>query len=107
MDQAPQELAKDAGELASNTANEAAGRAEPEAQPAPDRGKAVVQGLAKQASKFISGAGLQAKQAVSKTYGQGSRVGEYVRQHVAEKPVAGMLLVGIVGFTLGYLVSRS
>jgi len=116
MDQSkPRETAKNAAEQASQTTNDAVQRIGEQVQPALDRGKAAVQDLANQASEvgrqvsdrageFIDGASTQARQVASNLYDQGSRSGEYVRQYATEQPVTALLLAGLIGFTLGYLV---
>jgi ElaB/YqjD/DUF883 family membrane-anchored ribosome-binding protein len=116
MDQSkPREPAKNAAEQASQTANDAVQRIGEQVQPALDRGKAAVQDLANQASEagrqvadrageLIESATSQVRQAGSNLYDQGSRSGEYVRQYATEQPVTALLLAGVIGFTLGYLV---
>jgi ElaB/YqjD/DUF883 family membrane-anchored ribosome-binding protein len=54
-------------------------------------------------AKQVSEAG---KQAASNLYDQGSRSGEYVRQYVAQEPLAAMLIAGVIGYTIGYLIHR-
>jgi ElaB/YqjD/DUF883 family membrane-anchored ribosome-binding protein len=116
MDQSkPREIAKNAAEQASQTANDAVQRVGEQVQPALDRGKAAVHDLANQASEagrqvadrageFIEGVTPRARQVASNLYDQGSRSGEYVRQYAAEQPVTALLFAGLIGFTLGYLV---
>ena len=116
MDQSkPRETAKDAADQASKAANDAVQRVGEQVQPALDRGKAAVQDLANQASEagrqvadrageLIESATSQVRQAGSNLYDQGSRSGEYVRQYAKEQPVTVLLLAGLIGFTLGYLV---
>jgi ElaB/YqjD/DUF883 family membrane-anchored ribosome-binding protein len=116
MDQTrAREIAKDAAEQAGKAANEITQRADAEVQPALDQGKSAIQDLASRASEagsqamgrageFIEGVAPQAKQMASNLYDQGSRSGEYVRQYAAQDPLAAMLVAGVIGFTLGYLV---
>jgi ElaB/YqjD/DUF883 family membrane-anchored ribosome-binding protein len=84
-------------------------------QPAFDQGKAVVQDLANQASEigrqavdrageFVEGVAPQARQAASNLYEQGARSGAYVREYAAQEPVVAMLIAGMIGFALGYLL---
>jgi ElaB/YqjD/DUF883 family membrane-anchored ribosome-binding protein len=116
MDQSkPREIAKNAAEQASKAANDAVQRVGAQVQPAFDRGKAAVQDLANQASEasrqvadrageLIESATSQVRQAGSNLYDRGSRSGEYVRQYATEQPVTALLLAGLLGFTLGYLI---
>jgi ElaB/YqjD/DUF883 family membrane-anchored ribosome-binding protein len=100
---------------AGKAANEAVRRVETEVQPARDRGKAVVNDLAnrasdagrqalERASEFVESAAAQAKEVASNLYDQGSRSGEYVRQNVVQLPLTVLLVAGVIGFTLGYLI---
>jgi ElaB/YqjD/DUF883 family membrane-anchored ribosome-binding protein len=116
MDQTrAREIARDTAEQAGKTANEAVQRVGEQLQPALDQGKSVVQDLAHRASEagrqtmdqageFIEGVAPQAKQVASNLYDQGSRSGEYVRQYAAQEPFAAMLVAGVIGFALGYLI---
>jgi ElaB/YqjD/DUF883 family membrane-anchored ribosome-binding protein len=116
MDQSKaRETAKDAADQASKAANGAVQRVGEQVQPALDRGRAAVQDLANQASEvgrqvadrageFIEGVAPRARQVASNLYDQGSRSGKYVRQYATEQPVTALLLAGLIGFTLGYLV---
>jgi len=116
MDQSkPREIAKNAAEQASQTANDAVQRVGEQIQPLVDRGKAAVQDLANQASQagrqvadhageFIEGVAPRARQVANNLYDQGSRSGEYVRQYATEQPFTALLLAGLIGFTLGYLL---
>jgi ElaB/YqjD/DUF883 family membrane-anchored ribosome-binding protein len=116
MDQTrAREIAKDAAEQADKTANEAAQRAGEQVRPALDQGKAVVQDVANRASEagrqamdrageFIEGVAPQAKEVASNLYDQGARSGQYVRQYVVQEPFAAMLIAGVIGYTLGYLI---
>jgi ElaB/YqjD/DUF883 family membrane-anchored ribosome-binding protein len=116
MDQSKSwEATKDAAEQASRAANEAVQRVGEQVQPTLDRGKATVQDLANQASEagrqvadrageFIESATSQLRQAGSNLYDQGSRSGRYVREYAAQQPVTALLIAGLIGFTLGYLV---
>jgi ElaB/YqjD/DUF883 family membrane-anchored ribosome-binding protein len=117
MDQSkPREIVKNAAEQASQTANDAVQRGGEQVQLLLDRGKAAVQDLANQASQagrqvadqageFIEGVTpRRARQVASNLYDQGSRSGGYVRQYATEQPVTALLLAGLIGFTLGYLI---
>jgi ElaB/YqjD/DUF883 family membrane-anchored ribosome-binding protein len=108
-------MAKDAAEQAGKTATDAAKRVGEQVQPAFDQGKAVVQDLANQASEvgrqavdrageFVEGVAPQARQAASNLYEQGARSGAYVREYAAQEPVVAMLITGVIGFALGYLL---
>ena len=110
-----QEIAKDAAEQGRKTANEAAQRVGDQVQPALDQGKAAVQDLANRASaagrqaadragEFVESVAPQARQMASNLYDQGSRSGESVRQYVPQDPLVAMLIAGLIGFTLGYLI---
>jgi len=46
----------------------------------------------------------QARQVASNLYEQGSRSGQAVRQYASQEPFAAMLVAGLIGFTLGYLI---
>jgi ElaB/YqjD/DUF883 family membrane-anchored ribosome-binding protein len=116
MDQTrAREIAKEAGEQAGKTINEAEQRAQAAVQPALDQGKTAVQDLANRASaagtqtagqvgEFIKGVAPQARQVASDLYDQGVRSGENIRQYAAQEPLAAMLVAGMIGFALGYLV---
>jgi ElaB/YqjD/DUF883 family membrane-anchored ribosome-binding protein len=106
---------EDTAEQAGKTANEAANRVGEQVQPALDQGKSMAQDLANRASEagrqaagrageFIENVAPQAKEVASNLYDQGSRSGEYVRQYAAQEPLTAMLLAGVIGFALGYLV---
>ena len=56
------------------------------------------------AGEFVEGVAPQARQVPNNLYDQGSRSGQYVRQYAAQEPFAGMLVAGLIGFTLGYLI---
>jgi ElaB/YqjD/DUF883 family membrane-anchored ribosome-binding protein len=109
------EIGKEAAEQAGKTANDAAQHIGEQLQPALDQGKAAVQDLANRASEtvrqamdqageFVEGVAPQARQVASNLYDQGSRSGQYVRQYAAQEPFAAMLVAGLIGFTLGYLI---
>jgi ElaB/YqjD/DUF883 family membrane-anchored ribosome-binding protein len=116
MDQTrAREMAKDAAEQAGKTATDTTKRVGEQVQPAFDQGKAVVQDLANQASEvgrqavdrageFVEGVAPQARQAASNLYEQGARSGAYVREYAAQEPVVAMLIAGVIGFALGYLL---
>jgi len=59
-----------------------------------------------QAGEFVESVAPQAKEAASNLYDQGSQAGEYVRKHIAQEPLAGMLVAGLIGYGLGYLIHR-
>jgi hypothetical protein len=46
----------------------------------------------------------QARQVASNLYEPGSRSGQAVRQYASQEPFAAMLVAGLIGFTLGYLI---
>jgi ElaB/YqjD/DUF883 family membrane-anchored ribosome-binding protein len=109
------DAAKEAAEQAGKTATDAAKRLGEQMQPALDQGKAVVQDLANRASEVgrqsMGRAGEladrvapQARQVASNLYEQGSRSGQAVRQYASQEPFAAMLVAGLIGFTLGYLI---
>ena len=109
------ENAKDAAAQAGKTANEAAQRVGEQMQPVLDQGKSVVQDLASRASEagrqamdrageFVESVAPQAKRVASNLYDQSVRSGEYVRQYASQDPLVAMLVAGVVGFALGYLV---
>jgi ElaB/YqjD/DUF883 family membrane-anchored ribosome-binding protein len=109
------EIAKDTAEQAGKTANEAAQWVGEQVQPALDQGKSMAQDMANRASEagrqardrageFVESVAPQAKQVASNLYDQGARSGEYVRQYAAKDPLAAMLVAGVLGFALGYLV---
>jgi ElaB/YqjD/DUF883 family membrane-anchored ribosome-binding protein len=111
------EAAKDAAEQAGKTANETVQRVGAQVQPALDHGKAAVQDLANRASaagrqavdqagELIEGVAPQVREAASNLYDQGSRSGERVRQYVAQEPLASMLIAGLIGYGLAYLIHR-
>jgi ElaB/YqjD/DUF883 family membrane-anchored ribosome-binding protein len=115
--QRAREIAKEAGEQAGKKADEAVQRVGTEVQPALDQGKAAVQDLANRASEsgrqamgrageFVEGAAPQAKQEASNLYDQAAQSGEYVRQYAAQQPLTAMLVAGVIGYTLGYLIHR-
>jgi ElaB/YqjD/DUF883 family membrane-anchored ribosome-binding protein len=116
MDQArARETAKEAAEQTDKTANEAAQRVGEQVQPALDQGKSMAQDLANRASEaarqardrtgeFVESVAPQARRVASNLYDQGSRSAEQVRQYAAQDPLAGMLVAGVIGFALGYLV---
>jgi ElaB/YqjD/DUF883 family membrane-anchored ribosome-binding protein len=116
MDQTrAREIAKEAGEQAGKTINEAEQRAEAAVQPALDQGKAALQDLANRASaagtqtagqvgEFIEEVAPQARQVAGNLYAQGSRSGANIRQYAAQEPLAAMLVAGAIGFALGYLI---
>ena len=109
------ENAKDAAAEAGKTANEAAQRVGEQMQPVLDQGKSVAQDLASRASEagrqardrageFVESIAPQAGQVASNLYDQGSRSAEYVRQYAPQDPLVAMLIAGVIGFALGYLV---
>jgi ElaB/YqjD/DUF883 family membrane-anchored ribosome-binding protein len=111
------EIAKDAAEQASKTVSEATQGVGEQVQPALDQAKTTAQDLANRASEagrqavdrageFAESVVPQAKQAASNLYDQGAQSGEYVRQYVAQQPLAAMLVAGVIGYTLGYLIHR-
>ena len=116
MDQTrARETAKDATAQAGKTANEAAQRIGEEMQPALNQGKSAVQDLANRPSEtgrqamdrareFVESVAPEARQVASNPYNQGSRSAEYVRQYAPQDPLAAMLIAGVIGFALGYLV---
>jgi ElaB/YqjD/DUF883 family membrane-anchored ribosome-binding protein len=115
--QRDREIAKDAGQQAGNTANEAVQLVGAEVQPALDQSMAKVQDLANRASEagsqavgwageFVEGVAPQAKQVASNLYNQGAQSGEYVRQYAAQQPLTAILVAGVIGYTLGYLIHR-
>ena len=116
MDQSkPWETAKDAAQQAGAAANETVQRVGAQVQPALDQSKAAVQDLANRASaagrqavdqagEFVEGVAPQVRQVASNLYDQGSRSREYVRQYATEQPLTALLIAGLVGFALGYLV---
>ena len=105
MDQSkPWEATKDAAQQASKTANETVQRVGEQLQPALDQGKAAVQDLANRASAAGRQAVDQGGEVASNLYEQGSRSSEYVRQYATEQPLTALLIAGLIGFTLGYLV---
>ena len=115
--QRDREIARDAGQQAGKTANEAVQRVGAEVQPALDQGKAKVQDLANRASEagsqavgrageFVEGVAPQAKQVASNLYNQGAQSGEYVRRYAAQQPLTAILVAGVIGYTLGYLIHR-
>jgi ElaB/YqjD/DUF883 family membrane-anchored ribosome-binding protein len=80
-----------------------------------DQAKSAVQDLANQASEagrqatsrageFIESAAPRVREVASNLYDQGARSGEYVRQYVPQDPLVAMLIAGLIGFTLGYLI---
>lgn len=118
MDQTrAREIAKDAAEQASKTVNEATQRVGEQVQPALDQAKATAQDLGNRASEagrqamdrageFVESVAPQAKQVASNLYDQGAQSGEYVRQYAAQQPLTAMLVAGVIGYTLGYLIHR-
>jgi ElaB/YqjD/DUF883 family membrane-anchored ribosome-binding protein len=118
MDQSKdRESAKDALEGAGKAANETVQQVGAEVQPALDQGKAAIQDMANrasaagrqavdQAAEWIGGVAPQAREAGSRLYDQGSRSGEYVRQYVAQEPLASILIAGLIGYGLAYLIYR-
>jgi ElaB/YqjD/DUF883 family membrane-anchored ribosome-binding protein len=118
MDQTrAREIAKDAGEQASKTVNEATQRVVAQVQPALDQAKATAQDLGNRASEagrqamdrageLVESVAPQAKQVASNLYDQGAQSGEYVRQYAAQQPLTAMLVAGVIGYTLGYLIHR-
>ena len=56
------------------------------------------------AGEFAESVVPQAKEVASNLYDQGSRSAAYVRQYAAQDPLAAMLVAGVIGFALGYLV---
>jgi len=118
MDQTrAREIAKDAAEQASKTVNEATQRVVAQVQPALDQAKATAQDLGNRASEagrqamdrageLVESVAPQAKQVASNLYDQGAQSGEYVRQYAAQQPLAAMLVAGVIGYALGYLIHR-
>lgn len=118
MDQTrAREIAKDAAEQASKTVNEATQRVGEQVQPALDQAKGTAEDLANRASEagrqamdrageFVESVAPQAKQVASNLYDQGAQSGEYVRQYAAQQPLAAMLVAGVIGYALGYLIHR-
>jgi len=118
MDQSkPWEAAKDAAGQTGKAANEAVQRVGERVQPAFDQGKVAAQDLAyrasaagrqaaDQAGEWIEGVAPQVREAASNLYDQGSRSGEYVRHYVVREPVASMLVAGLIGYGLAYLIHR-
>jgi ElaB/YqjD/DUF883 family membrane-anchored ribosome-binding protein len=116
MDQSKSwEATKDGAEQAGKAANDTVQRVGEQVQPALDRGKAAVQDLANQASEagrqvadrageFVEGVAPQVRQAASNLYDQGSRSGEYVRQYATEQPLTALLVAGLIGYALAYLI---
>ena len=116
MDQTrAREIAKNAAEQAGKTATDAVQRVGEQTQPALDQGKSMAQDLANRASEagrqamdrageFVEDVAPQAKQMASNLYDQGSRSAEYVRQAAPQDPLVAMLIAGVVGFALGFLV---
>ncbi len=65
---------------------------------------------ATQASDAIQGVarevGSQTGQAASAIYQQGARAGGYVSEFTAERPLAALLIAGVIGYALAYLIHR-
>jgi ElaB/YqjD/DUF883 family membrane-anchored ribosome-binding protein len=118
MDQTrAREIAKDAAEQASKTVNEATQRVGEQVQPALDQAKGTAEDLANRASeagrqamdragKFVESVCASSQQVASNLYDQGAQSGEYVRQYAAQQPLAAMLVAGVIGYALGYLIHR-
>jgi ElaB/YqjD/DUF883 family membrane-anchored ribosome-binding protein len=114
-------MASDAVDKAGKVAGDAAGQATAAVQSTLDQGRSMAQDLAQQASEVgrqamdragevIQGvaprAGEQAKQAAGNLYDQSSRAGEYVRQYVVQQPITALLVAGVMGYALAYMIHR-
>jgi hypothetical protein len=67
---------------------------------AASRAGEVIQGVARDV-------GSQASQAATNIYQQGSLAGGYVSRYTAEQPLTALLIAGLIGYGLAYLIHRS
>jgi ElaB/YqjD/DUF883 family membrane-anchored ribosome-binding protein len=81
------------------SAGEAMGKASDLTRKATDVGFQAVS----QASDAIQGA---AREVGSRAYQQGTRAQGYLAQFVTEQPLAALLMAGVIGYGLGYLMFR-
>jgi ElaB/YqjD/DUF883 family membrane-anchored ribosome-binding protein len=56
------------------------------------------------ADTVIENVAPQAREVASDLYNRGARSGEYVRKYFTQEPLAAMLIAGVIGFALGYLI---
>jgi ElaB/YqjD/DUF883 family membrane-anchored ribosome-binding protein len=129
-------MAKEAAEQAGKTASDAVAQVGATVQAKLDQGRAMAQNVragaqetidkattlarqvsetggqaASRAGEVIQGVardvGSQASQAASNLYQQGSRAGGYVTRYTAEQPLTALLIAGLIGYGLAYLIHRS
>ena len=67
---------------------------------AASRAGEVIQGVARDV-------GNQASQAATNLYQQGSLAGGYVSRYTAEQPLTALLIAGLIGYGLAYLIHRA
>jgi ElaB/YqjD/DUF883 family membrane-anchored ribosome-binding protein len=74
-----------------------------------DASSAGIQAVS-QASDAIQGTarevGSKVEQAATSAYQQGARAGGYVSRYAAEQPLAALLIAGVIGYGLAYLIHR-
>jgi ElaB/YqjD/DUF883 family membrane-anchored ribosome-binding protein len=74
-----------------------------------DASSAGIQAVS-QASDAIQGTarevGSKVEQATTSAYQQGARAGGYVSRYAAEQPLAALLIAGVIGYGLAYLIHR-
>jgi ElaB/YqjD/DUF883 family membrane-anchored ribosome-binding protein len=127
--------AKDAVEQASKTASDAVAQVGATVQAKLDQGRTMAQDMrtgaqetidkattlarqvtesggqaASRAGEVIQGVardvGGQASQAANNLYQQGSLAGGYIARYTAEQPVTALLIAGLIGYGLAYLIHR-
>ena len=84
---------KNSVKSAVDTASDLAGKAQTAAA---DAGN-TIQGVASETVR-------QVRDAAAKTYDQGAQVADYLSRNTAEQPLLAILLAGVVGYAIAYMI---